>query len=141
MTSLSFLDANVILALIWERHEHSERARAWFDETIDEQLLYCRLAQLAVLRLLTTERVMGHDARTMAEAWRDWDQLTVDSRVDFVVEPANLEWSFRRHSSVKSKSPKMWADSYLLAFASIAGLRLVTFDRALGSRAREALVL
>jgi predicted nucleic acid-binding protein len=35
----------------------------------------------------------------------------------------------------------VWADAYLLAFASAAGLKLVTFDRALKSRPAEVLVL
>jgi predicted nucleic acid-binding protein len=35
----------------------------------------------------------------------------------------------------------VWADSYLLAFATVAGLKLVTFDRALRSRGSEVLIL
>jgi predicted nucleic acid-binding protein len=39
-------------------------------------------------------------------------------------------------------SPKLWTDAYLAAFASVAGLTLVTFDRALGALVRnQALVL
>jgi predicted nucleic acid-binding protein len=40
-----------------------------------------------------------------------------------------------------SRSPKVWADAYLLAFAAEAGLKFVTFDRALKSRGVEVLVL
>jgi predicted nucleic acid-binding protein len=42
---------------------------------------------------------------------------------------------------MSSRSPKVWADAYLLAFAAVAGLRLVTFDRALQSRGTDVLVL
>jgi hypothetical protein len=31
----------------------------------DEQFLFCRFTQLGLLRLLTTESVMGKDVRTM----------------------------------------------------------------------------
>jgi hypothetical protein len=36
---------------------------------------------------------------------------------------------------------KVWADAYLLAVAKVAGLKVVTFDRALHSRAAEIVVL
>ena len=74
MNTLNFLDANVWLALLWERHAHSERARLWFEEVGDEQFFFCRFTQLTVLRLLTTDKVMGKDTRTMAEAWKLWDR-------------------------------------------------------------------
>jgi len=61
MNSLNFLDANVWLALVWRRHVHAEKARAWFESSADEQFLFCRLMQIAVLRLLTTARLMGPD--------------------------------------------------------------------------------
>jgi predicted nucleic acid-binding protein len=34
-----------------------------------------------------------------------------------------------------------WADSYLAAFASEIGAKLITFDKALAARAKEAIVL
>jgi predicted nucleic acid-binding protein len=33
--------------------------------------------------------------------------------------------------NASTKSPKVWADAYLLASAITAGVKLVTFDRAL----------
>src|SRR5882762_4807386 len=44
-------------------------------------------------------------------------------------------------SRLPGRSPKVWADAYLLAFASVTGAKLVTFDRALESRGVEVLVL
>ena len=37
--------------------------------------------------------------------------------------------------------PKVWGDAYLLAFAAAAGLKLVTFDRALKTKGVDVLVL
>ena len=68
MNMLNFLDANVWLALLWSRHAHSETARRWFEEAEDQQFFFCRFTQLTVLRLLTTEKIMGPDTRTMSEA-------------------------------------------------------------------------
>ena len=63
------------------------------------------------------------------------------SRIAFLPESDGLETEFRKLSRLPSRSPKVWADAYLLAFASVAGVRLVTFDRALQSRSTEVLVL
>src|SRR5437870_2876169 len=68
MNALNFLDANVWLALIWSRHVHSETAQLWFEQAGEEQFFFCRFTQVTVLRLLTTDQVMGKDARTMSEA-------------------------------------------------------------------------
>ena len=141
MNTLNFLDANVWLALLWGRHIHSERAREWLEESPGEEFLFCRFTQLTVLRLLTSTTVMGSDARKMVEAWDLWDKVCADDRVAYLSEPEAIEPEFRRQSRLGTSSPKVWADSYLLAFATVAGLKLVTFDRALRSPASEVLVL
>ncbi|PYY04754.1 MAG: VapC toxin family PIN domain ribonuclease [Acidobacteria bacterium] len=141
MNALNFLDANVWLALIWSRHVHSERARLWFEQAGEEQFFFCRFTQVTVLRLLTTDQVMGKDARTMSEAWSLWDRIWADTRIVFLPEPDDIEREFRSRSRLSSRSPKIWADAYLLAFAAAAGLKLVTFDRALKSHGVDVLIL
>jgi uncharacterized protein len=141
MTSLNFLDANVWLALISRRHVHSRRAHEWFEAVTEGQFLYCRFTQLTVLRLLTTESVMTHETQTMKGAWGLWDQIALDPRIDILTEPEAMEPEFRSHSDRVTVSPKVWADAYLLAFSSLAGTRLVTFDRALSGRAVDVLIL
>ena len=141
MNTLNFLNANVWLALLWCRHVHSKKARLWFEQAGEEQFFFCRFTQLTVLRLLTTEKIMGTDAKTMSEAWGLWDQIWADSRIAFLAEPQGLEREFRTRSRLPSRSPKVWADAYLLAFASVAGLKLVTFDRGLKSGGAEVLLL
>jgi toxin-antitoxin system PIN domain toxin len=141
MNTLNFLDANVWLALLWSRHMHSERARSWFEQAGQEQFLFGRFTQITVLRLLTTEQIMGADTKSMAEAWRLWDRIWADDRVVFVPEPEDIEKEFRALSRMPSRSPKVWADAYMLAFTTVAGLKLITFDRALKSRGNDVLVL
>ena len=141
MATSNFLDANVLLALLWGRHIHSETARSWIEQSRDDEFYFCRFAQLTVLRLLTTEKIMREDTRTMAEAWDAWDQLLNGALIELVPAPQTLEQEFRSRSRLASRSPKVWADAYLLAFASVAGLRLVTFDRALKVRGVDVLVL
>jgi toxin-antitoxin system PIN domain toxin len=141
MNTLNFLDANVWLALIWSQHVHSEKALSWFERASEEQFFFCRFTQLTVLRLLTTDQVMGKHTKTMSEAWSVWDRVWADTRIAFVPEPDDLEKEFRSRSRMSSRSPKVWADAYLLAFAAVAGLKLVTFDRALQARGADVLVL
>ena len=141
MNTLNFLDANVWLALLWGRHVHSERARLWFEQAGDEQFLFCRFTQITVLRLLTTEQIMGQDTKSMSEAWKLWDQVRADDRVTFLPEPEDMEKEFRSRSRLSRPSPKVWADAYLLAFACVSGVKLVTFDRALKVRGADVLLL
>jgi toxin-antitoxin system PIN domain toxin len=141
MNTLNFLDATVWLALIWSRHAHSERARAWFEHSGEEQFFFCRFTQITVLRLLTTDQIMGKDAKTMSEAWSLWDRVWADTRIVFLPEPDDMEKEFRSRSRLSTRSPKVWADAYLLAFAAVAGLKFVTFDRALKSHGVDVLVL
>ena len=141
MSTSNFLDANVWLALAWQRHQHSDVARSWFEEAADGPFLFCRFTQITVLRLLTTAALMGADVRTMKGAWGIWDRIASDDRVGFVPEPEDFEPRFRRNSRLASPSPKVWADAYLLAFAQAEGLTLITFDGALGSRAEHAVVI
>jgi toxin-antitoxin system PIN domain toxin len=141
MNTLNFLDANVWLALLWSRHAHSERARRWFEDAADDQFFFCRFTQVTVLRLLTTDKLMGKDAKNMSEAWRLWGRVWADDRIAFLPEPDGFEAEFRSRSRLTSRSPKAWADAYLVAFASVTGLRLITFDRALKSVGDFVLVL
>jgi uncharacterized protein len=141
MNALNFLDANVWLALLWSRHVHSERAKEWFDRSDDEQFFFCRFTQLTVLRLLTTESIMRKDVRNLSQAWDLWDKIWADPRIAFLPEPENLEKELRANTRLSSRSPKVWADAYLLSFAIVAGLKLVTFDRAIQSRRADVLIL
>jgi predicted nucleic acid-binding protein len=77
----------------------------------------------------------------MAEAWGLWDKVWADTRISFLSEPEDLEREFRSRSRLSTASAKVWADGYLLAFTSVAGLKFVTFDRALKSGGADVLVL
>src|SRR5215470_5682249 len=125
MNILNFLDANVWLALLWSRHTHSENAREWFERSSEEKFLFCRITQITVLRLLTTAAVMGSDVKKMHEAWEIWDTVSMDDRIEFLSESEAIEREFQRLSALRSPSPKVRVHAYLLAFASVAGLKLV----------------
>ena len=105
MNTLNFLDANVWLALLWSRHAHSSRARLWFESAAEERFFFCRFTQLTVLRLLTTDKILGKDTRTMSESWRLWDRVWADDRIAFLPEPEGFEAEFRSRSRLARASP------------------------------------
>jgi uncharacterized protein len=141
--SFLFPDINVWVALSYDRHIHHLTARRWFDQLAPmARLFFCRLTQLGLLRLLSSAAVMGPDlAKGQQEAWNAYDSWLQDDRIEFLEEPAGLDAEFRALTRSPQASPKEWADSYLLAFASAADLRLVTFDHALRQKGKNVLLL
>jgi toxin-antitoxin system PIN domain toxin len=138
-----FPDINVWVALTYDRHAHHLSALRWFEALAPmARLFFCRLTQLGLLRLLSVEAVMGPDqTRSQQEAWKAYDRWLQDERIEFLDEPGGLETQFRALTRSPRASPKDWADSYLLAFASAADLWLVTFDRALRQKGTKVLLL
>jgi toxin-antitoxin system PIN domain toxin len=124
----SFLaDANVWLALSHDRHVHHDAARAWFDSN-ESPIYFCRITQLALLRLLTNPRVMTTAVKTHIEAWQIYDGLRAHLRVAFAAEPWNIEVILRELTKTRKYSPNTWTDAYLGAMARALELRIVTFD-------------
>ena len=141
MSSLSFPDISVWLALLIEDHIHRPAALAWWRVGRSDQIAYYRLTQIGVLRLLTTSAAMNGQPLSMAEAWSAHDYLYLDDRVVFLAEPPMLERVFRSAASGDQASPKVWVDAYIAAFAEAAGAQVVTFDRALARRCEESHLL
>jgi toxin-antitoxin system PIN domain toxin len=137
-----FPDINVWVALTYEGHAHHRTAAAWFAALKpDVSIVFCRLTQLGLLRLLTTEAVMGDEVMTQPQAWAAYDQWHQDSRVGFIDEPTEIEPRFRALTRLRQPATKDWADSYLVAFANVGQLTLVTFDRGLRTKAKAMLVM
>ncbi len=140
MTSLSFPDINVWLAVLMADHVHRAAAKRWWEQSSDS-LAFVRLTQVGVLRLLTTAAAMNGQPLTMKQAWSAYDRLFSDERVVFVDEPYGIEVMLRDQTQGERSSPKMWADAWLQAIAVQAGGRIVTFDQALAQRSPSALLL
>jgi toxin-antitoxin system PIN domain toxin len=141
-TTSLFPDINVWVALTYEGHAQHRTAARWFETlTPDVSLIFCRLTQLGLLRLLTTESVMGDEVMTQPQAWGAYDRWHDDPRVELMGEPAELEARFRALTRLRQHATKDWADSYLAAFATVGQLKLVTFDRGLRAKAKSAVML
>jgi len=137
-----FPDINVWVALTYEGHAHHTTAVNWFTTVNrDSSLIFCRFTQLGLLRLLTAGAVMGDEVMSQPESWAAYDRWQQDERVEFMDEPPGLEPRFRTLTRLRHPATKDWADSYLAAFATGGQLTLVTFDRALRTKAKPVVIL
>ena len=127
------LDVGVWLAAVWGRHMHHRATADWINgQTAD--LLFCRVTQMGLLRLLSNPAIMGEDAIDRSAAWRVFDQLWADERVLWADEPDDLDAVWRAISARDDKSHKLWTDDYLAAFAQTSGATLATLDGKLSAR-------
>jgi toxin-antitoxin system PIN domain toxin len=142
MTSSVFPDINVWIAVSYPGHSHFAAARSWYGALpSDVVLVLCRHTQLGWFRLMTTEAVMGNQARTQRQCWAIYRSWIDAGRAVLLADPAGVDAEFEHLASADAASPKQWADAYLAAFAEAAGTTLVTFDRALAERAERAVLL
>ena len=130
---MKLVDVGVWLAAVWGRHIHQPVAAEWFGKETDD-IAFCRVTQMGLLRLLSNPAIMGEDAIARSQAWRTYDQLWADERVLWADEPAELDAVWRAISARDDVSHKLWTDDYLAAFAHSAGAELVTLDRAFRTR-------
>lgn len=132
---MSYLaDVNVWLAQSYTGHAYHRSARTWLEESEDDTIAFCRLTQSSLLRLLTNRKVMGDDVLNTLQAWKVYDDLLRTTGIVFAAEPQGLELAWREATQYPRSGPNFWTDAYLSAFASAAGLTIVTFDRAFRHR-------
>jgi hypothetical protein len=108
MTSLSFPDVNVWLALAATEHVHHRPARRWWEREIG-RIAFARITQLSFLRLMTTAAAMGGKPLTTAEAFGVYSRLFEDD-----LRRLRLWASFQRplggHLSYCQESSPKWID-------------------------------
>jgi toxin-antitoxin system PIN domain toxin len=130
---VKLLDVNVWLAAAWRRHAKHRAAKVFVDAQ-DAELAFCRVTEMALLRLMTNASVMGTDVRTRRQAWDVLLRLRRDPRIRFLQEPPGLAPLWMAFSKRDDNSHLLWTDDYLAAFAQASDVELVTFDRAIHDR-------
>ena len=123
------LDVNVWMALAVVEHSHHTLALAWVQEDSTAELTFCRITQMALLRLLSNPRAMSAGVLSPVSAWRVLDAFAHEDRVRFASEPPGLMNAWRDASQLHHTGVNFWTDTYLAAFAQAAGFTLVTCDR------------
>jgi toxin-antitoxin system PIN domain toxin len=125
---VKLLDVNVWLAASWARHADHVVTKRWFDAE-EDSLAFCRVTQMALLRLITNPAVTGREALSRRAAWELVEALMADARVRLIAEPEDLERLWLAFSKRDDASHLLWTDDYLAAFAGAANADLVTLDR------------
>jgi toxin-antitoxin system PIN domain toxin len=121
------LDVNCWLAAAARRHRHHPEAKNWIDAA-SVPLAFCRVTQMAFLRLVTNPKVMGADVLTPQQAWETYRKFRADPRIIFAEEPAELEKRWVEITDAADFKQNLWTDSYLCAFAMAGDYAIVTFD-------------
>jgi toxin-antitoxin system PIN domain toxin len=127
-SSTDLLDVNVWLALAAGAHTHHDRAKDYWEKEAAPVSAFCRLTQLAFLRHLTNQAIMGDQVLRPLAAWKKLQEFLALPEVRSLAEPAGLDERLGDFCNLGRTSPNLWTDAYLAAFAKCAGLRLVTFD-------------
>lgn len=122
-------DVNVVFPLLVSRHQHRDSALRWFDSTSAGHVGLSRLTRLGTLRLLCNAQVMGPDVLVPRAALAALAILENDERIELLHEPDGVDLALKPLVSGRATTPNLWTDAYLAAFAIVAGLKLVSFDR------------
>lgn len=127
------LDVSVWLPLSAPDHIHHLRARRYWDEEASDELAFCRITALALLRLLTNRHILGDAVLNGESAWRALETWLAQSRITFISEPAGINELLEHWAGRFDLRGARWTDAYLAAFAAAGDCRLVTFDGAFDS--------
>ena len=120
------LDVNLLLALVWPRHEGHDAAHAWFAKSGQRAWATNPLTQLGVLRLLTNPAITS-GAVSAATA--------LDLLSEATGHPGHEFWPLDRQVMVglkplasRLRGHQQWTDALLLRHAVERDGILVTFD-------------
>lgn len=122
------LDVSVWLPLSSPDHVHHERAVRYWHKESDDELVFCRVTALALLRHLTNKAILGKRVLSGRQAWGALETWLATDRIRIFNESAALDEHLARYSLELNLQGGSWTDAYLAAFAASANLRLVAFD-------------
>jgi uncharacterized protein len=122
------LDASVWVPLSAPDHVHHARALRYWEHEAGDEIAFCRITALALLRHLTNPRILGPAALDGAAAWKAVKLWLSVPGVRMLPEPTALDEWLERWSVALDPRGGAWTDAYLAAFAAAGGYRLVTFD-------------
>ncbi len=127
------LDVNILMALLWENHEHHSIVRQWFKGVT--AFATCPVAQLGFARV-SSHPLLGYGL-TPDDAFRVLRRLLADPRHQFI--PDDLSCADRVVRTDLMVGANQVTDRYLVALARQHDCTLATLDEPLArSFATEA---
>ncbi|MFN9644158.1 MAG: TA system VapC family ribonuclease toxin [Cyanobacteriota bacterium] len=128
-TAADLPDLNVWVALIWPVHSHHPHSVAFWEHQAAEQVFFCTVTALGLVRLVCQPKLMGTAVRNPAEASNLLDTLCQQPGVR-VAEPKDDGWDvFHQLLRGGALPARLCTDAHLAALAIANGWRLVSFDR------------
>ena len=121
-------DLNVWLALIWPEHIHHQHAVQYWEQQAAEQVLFCTVTALGLVRLVCQPKLMGTAVRNAAEASDLLSALCQQPGVQ-MAQPDHDGWEVFHHLLRGDIPSRLCTDAHLAALAIANGWRLVSFDR------------
>lgn len=122
------LDGSVWLPLSAPDHVHHSRALRYWEEESADELAFCRVTALALLRHLTNPRILGDAALGGAAAWQALATWLAVPRVSLLREPPGVDELLAHWGPALDTRGGAWTDAYLAAFSVASGCRLVAFN-------------
>ena len=122
-------DLNVWLALASPTHQHHSSAVRYWEEQASQQVLFCTVTALGLVRLVMQPKVMGDAVLTAAAASALLDQFVQQPGVSYA-QPSSEGWDvFHGLMRQAELSPRLCTDAHLAALAITNQWSLVSFDR------------
>ena len=116
------LDVNLLMALLWENHEHHTKARLWFKGV--SAFASCPVVQLGFARV-SSHPLLGYGL-TPELAFGVLRQFIADPRHEFI--PDDLSCADRVVRTELMSGANQITDRYLVAVARQHGFSLATLD-------------
>jgi toxin-antitoxin system PIN domain toxin len=128
-TAADLLDLNVWFALTWPGHSHHRQAVHYWEQQAAEQVLFCTVTALGLVRMVSQPKLMGVAVKNAAEASALLDALCQQPGVQ-LAEPEHNGWEVFHQLLRGAELPaRLCTDAHLAALAIANGWRLVSFDR------------
>jgi toxin-antitoxin system PIN domain toxin len=128
-TTVDLPDLNVWLALACPDHSHHRQAADYWEQQAAEQVLFCTVTALGLVRLVCQPKLLGAAVQTAAEASALLDAFCQQPGVSLAsAEQAGWE-VFHQLLRSGELPPRLCTDAYLAALAIANGWRLVSLDR------------
>jgi len=128
-TAADLPDLNVWLALTWPGHSHHRQAVHYWEQQAADQVLFCTVTALGLVRLVSQPKLMGVAVKNAAEASALLHALCQQPGVQ-LAEPEHNGWEvFHQRLRGAELPARLCTDAHLAALAIANGWRLVSFDR------------
>lgn len=122
-------DLNVWVAMATADHFHHQPALNYWEQQAAEQVHFCTVTALGLVRLLSQLKLMGPAFKTSHEASALLQALCRQPGVSLAISASDGWDVFHQLMRKGDLSARLCTDAYLAALAISNGWRLVSFDR------------